>query len=207
MFRREPTQAITEEATPPISWWLGEIMIYLKLCWHFGYFSAPLYGDIEFPQKAGLQLWQATHNTIPGFRHYAGRSRVALLFGGQQWQRHTFAILNCKTIRHSRPLSITPPQSYKLNNIQCIAFLLQILSQFSCRFAIRRKAENSLTTCLQACHWQHWNEHFRGFSSVVLGKQWEPHVYPRGVPSSDRKLNCARQHSLQSDHTIVLIHY
>ena len=150
MFRREPTQAITEEATPPISWWLGEIMIYLKLCWQLGYFSAPLYGDIEFPQKAGLQLWQATHNTIPGFRHYAGRSRVALLFGGQQWQRHTFAILNCKTIRHSRPLSITPPQSYKLNNIQCIAFLLQILSQFSCRFAIRRKTENSLTTCMLA---------------------------------------------------------
>ena len=153
MFRREPTQAITEEATPPISWWLGEIMIYLKLCWHFGYFSAPLYGDIEFPQKAGLQLWQATHNTIPGFRHYAGRSRVALLFGGQQWQRHTFAILNCKTIRHSRPLSITPPQSYKLNNIQCIAFLLQILSQFSCnicRFVFRRKTEISLTTFMLA---------------------------------------------------------
>ena len=91
--------------------------------------------------------------------------------------------------------------------VQGITFLLQILSQFSCRFAIRRKTENSLTTCLQACQWQHWNEHFRGFSSVVLGKHGEPHVYPRGVPSSVRKLNCVRQHSLQSDHIIVLIHY
>ena len=148
MLRMEPTQAITEEATPPISWWLGEIMIYLKLCWHFGNFSASFSGNFLFLKKQDFNSGRPLIVQSLGFAKMQGGQGLHCSFGGQRWQRHTSAILNCKTIRPSRPLSITLPHSNKLNNVQGIAFLLQILSQISCRFVFRRKTEKSLTTCM-----------------------------------------------------------
>ena len=85
---------------------------------------------------------------IPGFLHNAGRPGIALLFRRTAMTTSHICNPQLQTIRPSRPLSITLPHSNKLNNVQGIAFLLQILSQFSCRFVFRRKTEKSLTTCM-----------------------------------------------------------